>query len=61
MKQMKHYEALKRKKRDVSEYTATMRDENNIIEIDGSKRAFHRRRHGHVRQRVSFDIPKTRL
>lgn len=62
MKQMKHYEALKRKKRDVSEYTATMRDENNIIEIDGLKTCFFTDV-GTVMSvnGVSFDIPKNKI
>lgn len=62
MKQMKHYEALKRKKRDVSEYTSTMRDENNIIEIDGLKTCFFTDV-GTVMSvnGVSFDIPKNKI
>lgn len=62
MKQMKRYEALKRKKRDVSEYTSTMRDENNIIEIDGLKTCFFTDV-GTVMSvnGVSFDIPKNKI
>jgi len=62
VKQMKYYEALKRRKLDVSEYTAPMRDENNIIEIDGLKTCFFTDT-GTVMSvnGVSFDIPKNKI
>ena len=34
IKQMKYYEALKKKKLSPEEYTSVMKDPNNIIEID---------------------------
>lgn len=62
IKQMKYYESLKRKKADVSEYTSVMRDENNIIEIDGLKTCFFTD-NGTVMSvnGVSFDIPKNKI
>ncbi len=40
IKQMRYYEALKRRKRTPEEYTTVMHDENNIIELDGLKTCF---------------------
>lgn len=40
IKQMKYYENLKRQKRDESEYITSMKDPNNIIEIDNLKTCF---------------------
>lgn len=62
VKQMRFYEAQKRKKRDVSEYTAVMRDENNLIEIDGLKTCFFTDV-GTVMSvnGVSFNIPKNKI
>ena len=62
IKQMKYYENLKRRKREVSEYTTTMRDKNNIIEIDGLKTVFFTD-NGTVMSvnGVSFDIPKNKV
>ena len=40
IKQMKYYEALKRRKRTPEEYTTVMHDENNILELDGLKTCF---------------------
>ena len=37
---MKYYENLKRQKRDESEYITSMKDPNNIIEIDNLKHVF---------------------
>ena len=37
IKQMKHYEALKKQHRNVKEYTSVMKDENNLIEIENKK------------------------
>ena len=62
MKQMKYYEKLKRRKVAESEYTAVMRDENNIIEIDGLETCFFTD-NGTVMSvnGVSFDIPKNKI
>ncbi len=62
IKQMKHYEALKNRKKEPSEYTAVMRDENNIVEIDGLKTCFFTD-NGTVMSvnGVSFDIPKNKI
>ena len=40
IKQMRYYEALKRRKRAPEEYTTVMHDENNIIELDDLKTCF---------------------
>lgn len=62
IQQMKYYENLKRKKRDVSEYTTTMKDENNIIEIEDLVTCFFTD-NGTVMSvnKVSFDIPKNTI
>ena len=62
IKQMKHYEAEKRKVRTLEEYTAPMRDNNNLIEIDGLKTCFFTD-NGTVMSvnGVSFDIPKCKI
>ena len=62
VKQMRYYEKLKRQKRDPQEYTATMRDPNNIVEIDGLKTCFFTD-NGTVMSvnGVSFDIPKNKI
>lgn len=62
VKQMRFYEAQKRKNRDVSEYTTVMRDENNLIEIDGLKTCFFTDV-GTVMSvnGVSFNIPKNKI
>ena len=62
IKQMKHYESLKRKKATLDEYTSVMKDENNIIEIDGLKTCFFTD-NGTVMSvnGVSFDIPKNKI
>ncbi len=62
VRQMRYYEKLKRKKRSPEEYTATMRDPNNIIEIDGLKTCFFTD-NGTVMSvnGVSFDIPKNKI
>ena len=62
VKQMRHYEALKRKKRSASEYTTVMRDENNLIEIDGLETNFFTDT-GTVKSvnGVSFDVPKNKV
>ena len=62
IKQMKHYEAEKRKVRTLAEYTAPMRDNGNLIEIDGLKTCFFTD-NGTVMSvnGVSFDIPKCKI
>ncbi len=62
IKQMKYYESLKRKKASLEEYTSVMKDENNIIEIDGLKTCFFTD-NGTVMSvnGVSFDIPKNKI
>lgn len=62
IKQMKYYESLKRRKLEESEYTVEMRDENNIIEIDGLKTCFFTDT-GTVKSvnGVSFDIGKNKI
>lgn len=62
IKKMRYYEAQKRKKRDKSEYTATMRDENNLIEIENLKTCFFTDT-GTVMSvnGVSFEIPKNKI
>lgn len=62
VKQMRYYEAQKRKKRSEDEFTTVMRDENNLIEIDGLKTCFFTDT-GTVMSvnGVSFDIPKNKI
>lgn len=62
VKQMKYYEGLKRRKLDPSEYTAVMRDRNNIIEIDNLKTVFFTD-NGTVMSvnGVSFAIPQRKI
>ena len=56
---MKYYENLKRQKRDESEYITSMKDPNNIIEIDNLKTCFFTD-NGTVMSvnGVSFSFPK---
>ena len=62
IKQMKYYEAEKRKARTLAEYTAPMKDNNNLIEIDLLKTCFFTD-NGTVMSvnGVSFDIPKCKI
>ena len=62
IKQMRFYEAQKRKKRDKSEFTTVMRDENNLIEIENLKTCFFTDT-GTVMSvnGVSFEIPKNKI
>ncbi len=62
IKKMKYYEGLKKKNLPVEEYTSYMKDENNIIEIDGLKTCFFTD-NGTVMSvnGVSFNIPKNKI
>ena len=62
IKQMRYYEKLKRRKCNESEYIATMRDENNIVEIEDLKTCFFTD-NGTVTSvnGVTFDIPKNKI
>jgi oligopeptide/dipeptide ABC transporter, ATP-binding protein, C-terminal domain len=62
IKKMKYYENLKRQKRDESEYITSMKDPNNIIEIDNLKTCFFTD-NGTVMSvnGVSFSIPKNKI
>ena len=55
VKQMKYYEAQKRRKLAPAEYTAEMDDENNVVEIDDLHTRFlYRPRNSQIRQRRIF-------
>ena len=62
IKQMRYYEKQKRRKCSEDEYITTMRDENNVVEIDNLETCFFTDNgtvtsvHG-----VSFDIPKNKI
>lgn len=60
--QMRYYEKLKRRKVSIDEYTTTMKDPNNIIEIDNLKTCFFTD-NGTVESvnGVSFEIPKNKI
>lgn len=62
IKQMRFYESQKRKKRDKSEFTTVMHDENNLIEIENLKTCFFTDT-GTVMSvnGVSFEIPKNKI
>ena len=62
LKQMKYYEKLKRQKRALSEYTAPIKDENNLIEIENLETFFFTDT-GTVKSvnGVSFNIPKNKV
>ncbi len=61
-RQMRYYEKQKKRKRDVSEYTTKMHDDNNIIEIDNLKTVFFTDT-GTVMSvdGVSFNVPKCKI
>ena len=62
IKQMKYYEALKKKNVDPKVFKTTMKDENNIIEIDNLQTNFFTD-NGTVKSvnGVSFNIPKNKI
>ena len=62
IKQMKYYEALKKKNVDPSEYIVPLKDENNIIELDNLQTCFFTD-NGTVKSvnGVSFNIPKNKV
>ena len=62
IKQMKYYEALKKKKLNPEEYTSIMKDDENIIEIDNLQTNFFTD-NGTVKSvnGVSFNIPKNKI
>ena len=62
IKQMKYYEALKKKKLSPEEYTSVMKDPNNIIELDNLQTNFFTD-NGTVKSvnGVSFNIPKNKI
>lgn len=62
IKQMKYYESLKRRKKELSEFTSVMHDRNNIIEIDNLKTVFFTD-NGTVMSvnGVSFAIPQKKI
>ena len=62
IKQMKYYEALKKKKVEPSYYTTTMKDPNNVVELDNLQTNFFTD-NGTVKSvnGVSFNIPKNKI
>ena len=62
IKQMKYYEALKKKKLSPEEYTSVMKEPNNIVEIDNLQTNFFTD-NGTVKSvnGVSFNIPKNKI
>lgn len=62
VKKMKYYEALKKRKADPSEYITTMKDPNNVVEIDNLHTCFFTD-NGTVNSvnGVSFNIPKNKV
>ena len=62
VKMMKYYENLKKRKLTESEYTSTMIDENNVIELDNLETSFFTD-NGTVKavNGVTFAIPKNRI
>lgn len=62
LKKMKYYEGLKKKNVNPEEYITTMKDENNIIEVENLKTVFFTD-NGTVQSVncVSFNIPKNKI
>jgi peptide/nickel transport system ATP-binding protein len=60
--QMRYWEKEKKRKKDISEYTTVMNDENNIIEIDDLVTSFFTD-NGTVQSvnHVSFNLPKDKI
>lgn len=62
IKQMKFYEAKKKRKLSLEEFTTTMKDENNIVEIEGLKTCFFTDNGTNMSvNSVSFNIPKNKI
>ena len=62
IKQMRYYEKQKRRKCSEDEYITTMRDENNVVEIDNLETCFFTDNGTVTSVRgVSFDIPKNKI
>lgn len=62
IKQMKYYESLKKRKLSLDQYTTTMKDENNIVEIEGLKTCFFTDNGTNMSvNSVSFNIPKNKI
>ena len=62
IKQMKYYEALKKRKLKLEEYTSVMKDSNNIIEIENLKTCcFTDNSTVMSVNGVSFNIPKNKV
>ena len=62
IKKMKYYEGLKKKNLPVEEYTSYMKDENNIVEIEGLKTCFFTDNGTNMSvNSVSFNIPKNKI
>ena len=62
IKQMKYYESLKKKNVEPSYYTTSMKDENNIVEIENLQTVFFTD-NGTVKSvnGVSFNVPKNKV
>lgn len=62
IKLMKHYEALKKQKKSLEDFTSVMNDENNIVELDNLNTNFFTD-NGIVKSvnGVSFNIPKGKI
>ena len=62
IKQMKFYEAKKKRKLSLEEFTTTIKDENNIVEIEGLKTCFFTDNGTNMSvNSVSFNIPKNKI
>ena len=62
IKQMKFYEAKKKRKLSLEEFTTTMKDENNIVEIEGLKTCFFTDNGTNMSvNSVSFNIQKNKI
>ena len=62
IKQMKFYEAKKKRKLSLDEFTTIMKNENNIVEIEGLKTCFFTDNGTNMSvNSVSFNIPKNKI